>query len=41
MSEEQFESIANKLEPPDESENVIKIDSTEIDSKQITELLHL
>jgi predicted kinase len=41
MSEDQFESIANKLEPPDESENVIKIDGTEIDSKQITELLHL
>jgi predicted kinase len=41
MSEEQFESIADKLEPPDESENVIKIDGTEIDSRQVAELLHL
>lgn len=41
MSEEQFDAIADKLEPPDKSENIIKIDGTKIDEATIKQLLNL
>jgi len=39
MSEEQFDAIAAKLEPPTKDENFIKIDGTEIDREKIIRLL--
>lgn len=35
MTNEQFESIASKLEPPRENETVLKIDGSSINSDQI------
>lgn len=35
MSEEQFNSIVSKLEPPTDNENVIKIDGTDLDVQAV------
>ncbi len=39
MSEEQFERICRHLEPPEESETVIKIDGTDVDRQELIQLL--
>jgi predicted kinase len=41
MSQEQFDAIAAKLEAPDESEPVIKIDGTHVDWQGLSQLLNL
>lgn len=41
MSNEQFDSIISKLEPPRENEIVIKIDGTNLDEQEVLELLKL
>jgi predicted kinase len=41
MTEEQFDAIVNKLEPPHKDENVIKIDGSKLDVKQALTLLKL
>ncbi len=39
MSEEQFDAIVAKLEPPSEDEKVIKIDGTKLDADSVMKLL--
>jgi predicted kinase len=41
MTDEQFDSIVSKLEPPRENEKVIKIDGANFGSEQITHILGL
>lgn len=41
MTDEQFDSIASKLEPPAENEKVIKIDGTALDPHAALDLLNL
>ncbi len=41
MTEEQFESIVAKLEPPHEDEKFIKIDDTKLDKQTVTALFSL
>lgn len=41
MTGEQFDAIANRLEPPREDENPIKIDGTNLDEAELDRLLHL
>lgn len=41
MTDEQFDSIASKLEPPTENEKVIKIDGTALDPEAALDLLNL
>jgi predicted kinase len=41
MSEEQFDAIACKQEPPTEDENYLKIDGTKVDRSDVVSLLNL
>jgi predicted kinase len=41
MSSDQFDAIAEKLEPPTKDENVIKLDGAEIDRQSVKRLLDL
>ena len=41
MSKEQFNEIASKLEEPEESEKVLKIDGTKVDDSEIRRLLDI
>jgi len=41
MSDQEFDAIVHKLEPPTEDEKVIKIDGTKIDETQIKSLLNI
>jgi len=41
MSEEQFESITSKLEPPRDNENFIKISGLKLDKEEVLKLLNL
>jgi predicted kinase len=41
MTEEQFEAIVSKLEPPTKNEEFIKIDSMKLDKKTVVSLLSL
>lgn len=41
MSEERFNSIVSKLEPPRKDEKVIKIDGTKLDPTEVLALLHI
>ena len=41
MSDEQFDSIISKLEPPRENEKVFKIDGAELDERLVIQLLNL
>ena len=39
MTEEQFDTIVSKLEPPTKDEKIIKIDGTKLDAESVTRLL--
>lgn len=39
MTQEQFDSIVSKLEPPTKNENIIKIDNTTLDSESAIRIL--
>lgn len=39
MTEQEFDSIVNKLEPPDKDEKVIKIDRSKLDAESLLSLL--
>jgi predicted kinase len=41
MDEAQFDAIADKLEPPTEDENALKIDGTHLDLAEVTHILNL
>jgi hypothetical protein len=41
MTDEQFDSIVAKLEPPRKHEKVIKIDGSKLDPQQAADLLKL
>lgn len=41
MTDEQFDSITSKLEPPRKHEKVIKIDGTKLDPQQVIDLLKI
>ncbi len=41
MTDQEFEAIAAKLEPPTKDEKVIKIDGTKLDTEQLKQLLSL
>lgn len=41
MTEEQFDTIVQKLEPPTKDEHFIKIDGTKLDDETVTRLLSL
>jgi predicted kinase len=41
MTDEQFDAIVAKLEPPNDSENTIKIDGSKVDRQTIIDVLHL
>jgi predicted kinase len=41
MSDEQFDAIVSKLEPPTKNEIIIKIDGTKVDEQQVAALLQM
>jgi predicted kinase len=41
LSDDDFERMASNLQPPEEAENVIKIDGSQIDSSVVKKLLHI